>query len=263
MTVRPPRVSVLTPVRRPVGRYLAELHAALDAQAGVEWEWVIQVDGGPSLLRRVPSAVRADPRVSLEANGRWLGQPTTRNLALARVRHPLLQTADADDLLLPGALAAVAEALRADPALGLAFGRTWVQREDGGRAPGKNPYPPGRIEPGLLVRDWERRRGSCSIVVGSVMWRTTCVLAHGGWAASVAGPDVLLLLAVAAAHPGACVDHDTYVYRAHPDQVHRGALRHAMRPAYRALARRMIAAREELGLVAAAADRTAAADSER
>lgn len=247
---RPPvRVSILTPVRHPVGRYLAELHAALDAEAGVEWEWVIQVDGGRSLVRRIPADIRSDSRVSLDANGRWFGQSITRNLALARVRHPVLQTVDADDLLLPGALAAAAAALRVDPELGLAFGRTLELRADGSRVIAKNPYPPGRLEPGVLVRDWERRGGSCSIVVGSVMWRTTCVLAHGGWPASVAGPDVLLLLAVAGVHPAVCIDRDTYVYRSHPGQIHRSALRHAMRPAYRTLARRMIAARAQLGLV--------------
>jgi glycosyltransferase involved in cell wall biosynthesis len=249
MAPAPVRVSVLTPVRHLVGSYLAELHASLDAEADVEWEWVIQVDGGRSLLRSVPADIRSDPRVSLEANGRWLGQSITRNLALARVRHPALQTVDADDLLLPGALPAAVAVLRADPEVGLAFGRTWEQRSDGGRTLAKNPYPPGRLEPGVLVRDWERRGGSCSIVVGSVMWRTACVFAHGGWPASVAGPDVLLLLAVAGVHPAVCIDRDTYVYRTHPGQVHRGPLRHAMRPVYRTLARRMIAAREELGLV--------------
>jgi glycosyltransferase involved in cell wall biosynthesis len=239
-------VSVMTPVRRPVGRYLAELHAALDAQTDAEWEWVIQVDGGRSLLRRIPGDIRSDPRVSLEANGRWLGQATTRNLALARVRHPLLQTVDADDLLLLGALGAGADALTAQPDVALAFGRTLRLRADGTRGPAKNPYRPGRIAPGVLVRDWELRRGSCSIVVGSAMWRTACVLAHGGWTASVAAPDVLLLLAVAAVHPAECIDRDTYLYRSHPEQIHRGALRQEMRPVYRTLARRMIAAREEL-----------------
>lgn len=245
MTRARPRVSVLTPVHRPSPAYLAMLHACLHEQVGVEWEWVVQVDGGQSLLRRVPAAIRYDDRVAIEANGRWLGQPTTRNLALARVRAPLLQTVDADDLLLPGALAAGAQALEREPDLGFAFGRTLDLDEDGARQPGKNPYPPGRIAPGVLARDWERRGGSCPIVVASVMWRTACVDAHGGWPASVAGTDVLMLLAIADRHPGRCLDRDTYLYRSHPAQVHRGQLRHSMRPYYRTLARRMLAARRD------------------
>lgn len=180
-------------MHRPDPTYLAQLHESLDAQSGVTWEWAIQIDGGRSLMRRVPGDIRADGRVTLDNNGRWFGQAVTRNLALARVKHPLLQTVDADDLLLPGALAVAARALTADAELALAFGRTLRLRPDGARVPGKNPYPPGRLEPGRLARDWHRRGGSCPIVVGSVMWRTACVDAQGGWPALVAGMDVLLL----------------------------------------------------------------------
>jgi glycosyltransferase involved in cell wall biosynthesis len=245
MSGRPPPVSLLTPVHRPRPCRLTELHESLDAQAGVDWEWTIQVDGGMSLLRQIPRDIRDDPRVALEANGRWFGQAVTRNLALARVRHPLLQTVDDDDLLFPGAIAAAACALTAEPALGLAFGRTWRLRLDGRRVPGKNPYPPGSIEPGVLAGDWRRRGGSCPIVVGSVMWRTACIEAQGGWPAAVAGMDVLLLLAVAHLHPARHLDADTYVYRDHRDQIHRDPLRYAMRPHYQALARRMLDARGE------------------
>jgi glycosyltransferase involved in cell wall biosynthesis len=246
-----------------VARYLSELHASLDAQAGVDWTWVVQLDGGPSLLRRIPRAIRADPRVALEANGAWLGQAVTRNLALARVDAPLLQTVDADDLLLPGALAAGASALMREPDLALAFGRTLDLTAEGRRVPGKNLYPPGLIPPTVLERDWERRDGSCSIVVASAMWRTACVRAYGGWAATVAGTDVLLLLAVASVHPARCLDVDTYVYRIHPGQVHRSAIRRATHMGYRALGRDMIAARRELGLTADAPPLTATGSSSR
>lgn len=240
------RVSVLTPVHRPVARYLEELHASLDANHDVDWEWVVQVDGGTSLLRRLPRSLRADGRVSLEANGRWFGQAITRNLALLRVRYPLLQTVDADDLLLPGALDTAARALTAEPDLAFAFGRTLVTGPDGDWLAGKNLYAPGRIEPGVLSRDWERRGGSCSIVVGSAMWRTSVVQAHGGWPASVAGTDVILLLAVSAMAAGRCLDADTYVYRSHAGQLHRSALRFEMRPHYRAFARLMLSSRNAM-----------------
>jgi len=243
-----PAVSVLTPVRRPVGRFLHELHASLEGQRSVTWEWILQVDGGESLLRRLPHAIRTDPRVSVEANGRWFGQAVTRNLALARAGYELLQTVDADDVLLPGALAAGAAALVAEPDLALVFGRTWRLLPDGRRRRGKNLYRPGRIDPGVLLRDWERRGGSCSIVVASAMWRTACVRAHGGWPAAVAGLDVLLLLAVNGLHPARCLDCDTYLYRTHPEQVHRSAVRFAMRPHYRRIARQMMSARSEVGL---------------
>ena len=237
------RVSVLTPVHQPVPRYLDELHASLDAQAGVEWEWLVQLDGSRSGLKRVPRSMLDDPRVALEVNGRWLGQAVTRNLALLRASSPLLQTVDADDLLLPGALGAGAAALDAETDLAFAFGRTWTVTADGRRGPGKNLYPPGRLEPGVLERDWEARGGSCSIVVASVMWRTAALHAQCGWPASIAGTDVILLLAVAQTRPARCLPTDTYLYRSHPAQLHRSPLRLAMRPKYRELARRMLSAR--------------------
>jgi glycosyltransferase involved in cell wall biosynthesis len=249
-----PDVSVLTPVHRPDPAFLEELHASLDAQQGVRWEWLIQVDGGRTLERRIPASIRDDPRVALEANGRWFGQAVTRNLALIRAQHPLLQNVDADDLLLPGALAAGAAALRAEPDVGAVFGRTYDLSPEGSVAPGKNLYEPGRLEPGALYRDWERRGGSCSISVASVMWRTACVDATGGWPASVAGLDVLLLLAVNSLHPVRCLEADTYLYRLHPQQIHRSALRFEMRPRYRELARRMVAARTRLGIAAVPLD---------
>jgi glycosyltransferase involved in cell wall biosynthesis len=232
---------VLTPAHRPVGEYLEELHASLDGQEGVEWEWVLQLDGDDELHQHIPDAIRRDGRVAIEANGRWLGQSVTRNLALVRTRHQLLQTVDADDVLEPGALAAAASALEADGEAALAFGRTREIGVDGRLVEGKNLYPPGRVAPGTFARDWERRGGSCSVVMPSIMWRTAVVDAACGWPAAVAGMDVLLLLAVTSRHPALSLERYTYRYRQHPDQVHRSALRHEMRPRYRALARRMLA----------------------
>jgi glycosyltransferase involved in cell wall biosynthesis len=241
--VRPP-ISVLTPVHRPVAGFLDELHASLHAQRDVDWEWVIQIDGGRSLVRRLPQSIRDDGRVAVEANGRWFGEAVTRNLALLRARHALIQTVDADDLLLPGALRTAAAALEAEPDLALAFGRTVELTATGRRVPGKNLYPPGRLSPGVLARDWEQRNGSCSIVVASAMWRADCIHANGGWPASVTATDVLLLLAISGVHPARCLERETYVYRSHPQQMHRSAVRFAMRPKYREMARGMMAARQ-------------------
>jgi glycosyltransferase involved in cell wall biosynthesis len=240
-----PGVSVLTPTHRPVGEYLGELHSSLEAQSGVDWEWVLQLDGDESLVEAIPEAIRRDERVAVEANGCWLGQAVTRNLALVRTNHPLLQTVDADDLLEPGSLAAAATALEADPDAALAFGRTREVALDGALVEGKNLYPPGRIPPGVFARDWERRGGSCSVVMPSIMWRTAVVDAACGWPASVAGMDVLLLLQVTSTHPALCLDRYTYRYRQHPEQVTRSALRFQMRPRYRTMARRMLAARSQ------------------
>ena len=241
--MRDDAVSIVTPVHRPVPRYLTELHASLAAQTEVEWEWLIQLDGDASLLEQIPGALRDDARVSVEPNGRWLGQAVTRNLALVRANHRLLQTVDADDLLEPGALAAGVESMADNPDVAIVFGRTRNLLASGELVEGKNLYRPGRIAPGVLAEDWQRRDGSCSIVVPSVMWRTAAVEAEGGWTASAAGEDVLLLLAVTARHPALCLESYTYRYRQHADQTHRGALREQMRPRYRALARRMLAAR--------------------
>src|SRR5437016_5751306 len=111
-STQPPQLSVITPVFPTTAPYL---HAAFDSllrENQLAWQWEIQVDG--ESVDTLPAALLHHPNVRAEANGRWLGPAMTRNRALGRVDAPFVVALDADDLVEPGGLAALVEALSAN-----------------------------------------------------------------------------------------------------------------------------------------------------
>jgi glycosyltransferase involved in cell wall biosynthesis len=95
------------------GRFLPEaVESALKQEARV----VVVDDGSSEPLPQLPPEVE----VIRQANK---GVAWARNAGLARVETPYALVLDADDRLLPGALAALRAPLEADPKLGYAYGR--------------------------------------------------------------------------------------------------------------------------------------------
>lgn len=213
-----PDVSIITAVApRPANR-LDLVHRALDA-ATANWEWLLQLDGDDD-GDVLPPDVRADPRVRVQANGRREGIAVTRNRALARARSPLLLNADSDDVPVAGALDRLA-ATFADPAVGLAFG-DWVEQwPDGGEWRPQARFSPGLLAPGTIGRIWAAERWVPLHLAGA-MWRTTAVLAAGGWTALAGGSDIGLMLGVDAAWASWYVPGETFVYHHHEHQVTAG-----------------------------------------
>ena len=221
-----PDVSILTAVYKP--RYLAESWDSVRTQEGVSWEWVVQVDGDPADIEAwLPADMRADERVHVQAAGHF-GIAATRNLALIRTRAPFVQTLDHDDVLLPGALATLAEALRADPELAFVFGDHVNLMPDGSleRRPDARRIPPGRIEPGVITERW--RMGPHGMVPNTTMWRKEYLYAYGGWTALPVGDDYGVLFAVADRHPTAYVDEEVMHYRRYPEQSSEDDARRAL-----------------------------------
>jgi len=156
----------------------------------------MQLDRGGSLIEHVPEDIRGDDLVKLEANGRWVRQSLTRQPG---ARPDRLPTPGHGRRRRPAPLDALGrrvEAMDGHPDVALVFGRTRDLAPDGELVEAKNLYPPGRIAPGVWGADWERRGGSCSIVVPTVMGGRPPSDSERGWPASVAGMDVLLLPAV-------------------------------------------------------------------
>ena len=94
-------VSVIIPAYQP-GPYLRPALDSLLAQTFTAWDAVVVDDGSIEDLSWV---AEADPRISLlrQANR---GLPMARNVAIGRTNAPLVAFLDADDLWLPGKLAA-------------------------------------------------------------------------------------------------------------------------------------------------------------
>ena len=103
------KLSVFTPTHKP--HYLAEAHASLAAQSWQDWEWVL-VPNGPAFA--IPEQVRADSRVRIVPAPDWisrLGVGMLKRYACEQCRGDVLVELDHDDILMPDALAKVAQAI--------------------------------------------------------------------------------------------------------------------------------------------------------
>jgi glycosyltransferase involved in cell wall biosynthesis len=215
----PPVISVLTAALDPPPAFMLDALRSLQAQDEVRWEWVIQLDGEDP--PPPPQQLLAEPRVSVRANGRRLGSAATRNRALVRTQAALVQNLDADDQLLPGALAAGRQALAGDAELAFAFGRTVDLLPDGSRRGSwreQIPFAPGRIEAGAIGARW-LQSGSDPLPLSPIIYRRRLLFAYGGWAALSVLEDTALVLALAERHPCFYIDRDTQLYRVHPAQM--------------------------------------------
>ena len=208
------RVAVVTAVMPTGADHLHEAYESLLDQTPVQWRWLIQVDGDDTAC--VPLRILSDCRVSAAANGRHCGAGITRNNALSRCEQTLVQTLDADDRLLPGALAVLAGALQDHPSAAFAFGRAQISIEDGTHFDSGDyePYAPGLIPAGVIPDDW-RRRGGPPLHPAGPMWRADILRAYGGWAALAIGEDTSVMVAATVHHPCVNVDCDTLWYRWH------------------------------------------------
>ena len=225
-----PEVSVLTPVFRPDREFFLEAWRSICAQEGLGWEWVLQFDGSAQEMRSwLPDEIRDDPRCRPAAAGNF-GVAITRNLGILRCRAPFVQCLDYDDILLPGAIAAALETLRADPELAFCFGDAVDMLPDGTfeRRPAHKTLPVGRVEAGT-ISDWYLAGKPHRLIFGSVMWRPEFVFAYGGWTALPVSEDFGLSFAVVSQHPIAFIGRDTMHHRVHPGQF-------TARPQQRALA---------------------------
>lgn len=210
---------MLTPVHRPVRAYFLEAYESICRQGDLDWEWVLQFDGtAQDMDDWLPDEIRADARCRPAAGGRF-GVAITRNLGLLRCRSPYIQCLDYDDVLLPDAIAAALETLRADPELAFCFGDAVDMLPDGRfeRRPAHKTPPVGRTEAGEISRRYLEGKPH-RLIFGSAMWRAEFVYAYGGWTALPVSEDFGLSFAVVARHPMAFIGRDTMHHRVHPGQ---------------------------------------------
>ena len=259
-----PDVSILTAVYRPEPEHIRAAWESVRGQEGVEWEWVVQVDGSDEELAAwLPADVVSDPRVHAAANGRRFEVAVTRNLGLVRCGAGFIQHLDQDDVLMPGALAAGLQALRADERLAFCFGEVSYLLP-GGRIEPRPEYKrlaPGLLEAGEMTARW-RAGEPYGFVTNSLMWRKQYLYAYGGWAALSIWADNGIIFPVADRHPVLAIEHETVLYRRHPGQTSRqpatAALVAAQRPF---IPRRLDAMRRIMGEPVAGADEHAAPGS--
>lgn len=127
------------------------------------------------------------PGVSVARSRERLSLGQARNLGLAKVSTPYVIFWDADDVMLPGTLASLEEAIGADPRL-VAFGEAIVEDPGGVRHRWPRPWI------GSLL-SWPRLFALLDAVwslyptTGATIMRTDAVRAAGGYADSDSGED--------------------------------------------------------------------------
>ncbi|MBL1083238.1 glycosyltransferase family 2 protein [Streptomyces actinomycinicus] len=195
------RITVVTAVHGPSARFLPEAYASLCAQrlpAGWEWQWVVQEDGSTD---RVRPHVPDDARVSFR-QGRAGGPAVARTIALARAEGEYVKVLDADDQLMPGALARDIAVLEAEPGVGWTTSRVLDLLPDGSTAGFPGDPDDGPLERGTVLDHWKRNDFRAPVHPATLCVRRELLTVLGGWMALPASEDTGLLLALDAVSRG-------------------------------------------------------------
>jgi glycosyltransferase involved in cell wall biosynthesis len=114
-----PDVTVAMPAYN-AGRYIASAITSVLAQIDVTFELIVVDDASTDDTAAVVESLKS-PGITLLHNERRRGIGFCHNRVLARSRAPIIVHVDADDVILPGALAKAVAALESAPAAGQAF----------------------------------------------------------------------------------------------------------------------------------------------
>jgi glycosyltransferase involved in cell wall biosynthesis len=210
----PRLISVVTAVFDGGHHYLKETYESLCAQElpeGWSWEWCVQEDGYTGTPKQeLPGD---DPRVHYGTglNGR---AAVTRNMALAHARGIVIRVLDADDVLLPGALARDIDALRR---VAWCVSAGLDLHEDGTTTPGPYDPPNGLVEPGRFYEEQSENR--LSVLAANVAMHTDLLWSLGGFMALTGAEMIATLLAAEVVTPGEFIAEPSMLYRKHSAQT--------------------------------------------
>ena len=113
-----PQLTVSMPAYN-AGKYIRQALESVLCQEGVDLELIVVDDASTDDTTELVTSC-PDGRVRLLRNSRRMGIGYCHNVVLRESRGPFIAHVDADDFLMPGALRAMVEALKRDPAVGQA-----------------------------------------------------------------------------------------------------------------------------------------------
>lgn len=181
------------------------------------------------------------------ANGRQLGVPGTRNLALDRATGGLVRVLDADDVLLPDALSSLIPHFERTN-IHWAVGQADDLMTDGKRVQWEPLIPTGRVRAGA-VNDWAIAHGGNWPIHGAgLTMRTDTLRAFGGWAGTPNDEDLVMFAALSEVCDGYNDPGITWLYRQHPGQVTRTAAVRKLSEASRRIALNRVLTVRSLGM---------------
>ncbi|MDQ3901555.1 MAG: glycosyltransferase family 2 protein [Actinomycetota bacterium] len=212
-------ISVITAAHLPSVPYLLDAYESLIAQklpAGWRWEWLLQEDGRTGA---VAAAVPDDLRISVGSASPG-GPGVTRTMAMARAKGTLVRNLDADDKLLPGALARDIRVLSQRPTVGWTTSRLLNWLPDGAMARWRYPNPDqGVLTRGAILESWRSNDYFLPIHPVTMCIRRDLLFALGGWMALPCAEDTGLLIAASVAADGYFIDEPSLLYRNHSRQM--------------------------------------------
>ncbi len=221
-----PTVSVITAAFAPSADHLAETILGVEQQTlppGWDLEWVVQEDGAKPCLKDRFSTLKY---CRYEQNDAHLGIAATRNLALGRALGDLIQVLDADDVLLPGALATLVAHFD-DAHIHWAVGQADDLMPDGSRVTWDSALEYGIVPAGAANAWAESHGGNWPIHCAGLMLRSLSLRAIGGWVGLPGDEDIAMFAALSQITDGYNLDRTTWLYRQHPKQATRsGQTRH-------------------------------------
>jgi Glycosyl transferase family 2 len=212
-------ISVITAVHGATVGHLPTAYASLAGQElppGWTWEWLVQEDGQTGLLHGSP-VTSIDLRVRTGA-GPAGGPGVARTLALARATGSLIRVLDADDLLMPGALARDIEALTSSEH-GFITSAALDLLPSGALVSPPVPYPAGPLVRGTVLRYWRENAYGLPVHPATLCIRRDLLLALGGWMALPASEDTGLLIAANSISDGYHLGEPSLQYRRWPGQT--------------------------------------------
>ncbi|MFC4913704.1 hypothetical protein [Actinomadura gamaensis] len=215
-----PLISIITAAHARSATYLPETAKAIEAvklPEGWDLEWVVQEDGADPKLRGFFASI---PYAEYDAAGRQLGIALTRNLALTRASGVLLQALDQDDILLPEIFTTLIPHFT-ERGIHWAIGQADDLLPDGTRKPYPSPIPFGLKRPGEVNEFAEADGGNWPIHGAALMLRTATFRALGGWTGIPYDDELATFAALSQICEGYYDEAITWLYRHHPDQIHR------------------------------------------
>jgi hypothetical protein len=211
-------LSIITPVYGPTIVHLPAAYASLLAQElpdGWAWEWLVQEDGETGdVIAELPM----DNRISA-GSGRHGGAGTARTLALARSHGSLIKVLDADDQLMPGALARDIDVLSRYPNIGWTTSRVLDLLDDGLTVGFDDDPSPGPLGRDVVLDYWLANDYRAPVHPATLCLRRDLVVALGGWMALPASEDTGLLLAASVISNGYFIPEPGLLYRKWAHQV--------------------------------------------
>ncbi len=229
---RPVRVSVVVPAYK-LEAYLPACLASVQAQTMDDWECVVVDDASPDGCGEIAERAAAlDPRFRVIHNEENLYLAGARNVGIAASRGRYVLPLDADDMLAPGTLAVLADALDRDRTVHVAYGGVEFRDEDG-VTPTDYGHPSG---PGLsgwpvpFDLDWQLR-GPGQLLPYASMFRREAWELTGGYrrrCRSSEDCDLWLRLSSYGFRPERVTEATTLIYRNRPDSMSRGQGWHDM-----------------------------------